>query len=58
MSLCRWPGNLTFVNAYKHVKSELHQNLLLVLKVSRFRKRSSDRIKNRLEDTPFDKGTW
>ena len=40
----------------QHVESELHQSLLL--KVSRFRKRSSDRIKNRLEDTPFDKGTW
>ena len=39
-----------------HIESELHQNLLL--KVSHFRKRSSDRIKNRPEDTPFDKGTW
>ena len=40
---------------YKHVESELHQTLSL--KVSRLRKTSLDRIKNRLEDTPFDEGT-
>ena len=46
----------TYILICKHVESELHQNLLL--KVSRFRKRSSGRKKNRLEDTPFDKSTW
>ena len=40
---------------YKHVETELHQ--ALSLKVSAFGKRSSDRMKNRLDGTPFDKGT-
>ena len=40
---------------YEHVESALNQYPLLVLETSN---RYSDKIKNTLEDTPFDKGTW